>query len=40
MYEVYTGLLKMMDKFQQGEIPCSITYEVDADYDELKEKYS
>lgn len=39
MYEVYTGLLKMMDKFQQADIPCSIMYEVDGDYNELKEKY-
>lgn len=39
MYEVYTGLLKMMDKFQQGNAPCSITYELDADYSELKSKY-
>lgn len=40
MYEVYTGLLKMMDKFQRGEKTCCITYELDADYSELKQKYS
>jgi len=39
MYEVYAGLLKMMDKFQKSNTPCSITYELDADYSELKEKY-
>ena len=39
MYEVYAGLLKMMDKFQKSNTPCSITYELDTDYSELKEKY-
>ena len=39
MFEVYAGLLKMMDKFQKSNTPCSITYELDADYSELKEKY-
>lgn len=40
MYEVYTGLLKMMETFQKSEAECNIVYETDADYSELKSKYA
>ncbi|MCL2573313.1 MAG: transglutaminase-like domain-containing protein [Defluviitaleaceae bacterium] len=39
MYDVYTGLLKMMDNFQDDEADITIKYALDDDYQELCETY-